>query len=351
MNYEPDFSPDPFDGGQSKKIRGYFSRIGLALTLMMAVYIGLQFAVALAVKQWAPQVMGEQWYVWLLTFVPLYIAGVPTFVLVMRKVPAVPPERQKFGVGEWFLTLIMCFGIMYVGSYVGNMLMVLINSMTGRESVNALSQLLMSSSPWFNLGVTVFIAPLIEEMIFRRAIIDRTRPYGEGIAIVFSALLFGLFHGNLYQFFYAFGLGLMLAYVYVRTGKVYITILLHMVINFFGCVIAPFILSRLDTEELTEFVTKFNEMSESGTLDPQILEGVSADLLKWIMLYGLYAFVFMALAITGVVLLFVRRRKFHLESSEFPLPRERVGSIVYFNPGVFSAIIVGLLLMIMSLLG
>ena len=52
--------------------------------------------------------------------------------------------------------------------------------------------------------------------------------------IVFSALMFGLFHMNLYQFFYAFLLGLVFGYVYLRTRRLRYTVFMHMSINAIG---------------------------------------------------------------------------------------------------------------------
>ena len=46
----------------------------------------------------------------------------------------------------------------------------------------------------------VICAPILEEYIFRKLIVDRTVKYGQGVAIVLSGLMFGLFHGNLNQF-------------------------------------------------------------------------------------------------------------------------------------------------------
>ena len=48
------------------------------------------------------------------------------------------------------------------------------------------------------------IAPAAEELLFRRLLLRRLRPYGGRFALVASALCFGLFHGNLNQFFMPF---------------------------------------------------------------------------------------------------------------------------------------------------
>ena len=43
----------------------------------------------------------------------------------------------------------------------------------------------------------VIIAPIVEEFIYRGAILTALSPYGRGAAVLFSALAFGLMHGNI----------------------------------------------------------------------------------------------------------------------------------------------------------
>ena len=80
------------------------------------------------------------------------------------------------------------------------------------------------------LGVLVvgILAPIVEEIIFRKLLIDNMSKYGIVASVTISAFLFGLFHGNLAQFFYAWALGIIFGFVYVYTGKIIYTILLHM---------------------------------------------------------------------------------------------------------------------------
>ena len=53
------------------------------------------------------------------------------------------------------------------------------------------------------------------------------RGYGQKPGAFISALLFGLYHANLEQFFYAFALGLLLSYAYYRTGLLRTSVLLQ----------------------------------------------------------------------------------------------------------------------------
>lgn len=73
-------------------------------------------------------------------------------------------------------------------------------------------------------------APFSEEILFRGLIQRLMMPYGKKFAIFASALLFGLFHGNLVQTPYAFLVGLVLGYVASEYSIAW-AMLLHMINN------------------------------------------------------------------------------------------------------------------------
>lgn len=73
-------------------------------------------------------------------------------------------------------------------------------------------------------------APFSEEILFRGLIQRLMMPYGKKFAIFGSALLFGLFHGNLVQTPYAFLVGLVLGYVASEYSIAW-AMLLHMINN------------------------------------------------------------------------------------------------------------------------
>lgn len=80
-------------------------------------------------------------------------------------------------------------------------------------------------------------APIVEEFLFRGAILQSMNPCGKRFAIVFSSLLFGLFHGNIIQIPFAFLVGLILAYVAMEYS-IWWSILLHFINN---CVLSYFL--------------------------------------------------------------------------------------------------------------
>ncbi|MDR1410427.1 MAG: CPBP family intramembrane metalloprotease [Oscillospiraceae bacterium] len=81
--------------------------------------------------------------------------------------------------------------------------------------------------------VQIAISPaLLEEFAFRGVMMQSLRRYGDGFAIVASALVFGVFHGNIVQAPFAFLLGLAMGYLAIATGSIWTSVLIHFANNF-----------------------------------------------------------------------------------------------------------------------
>lgn len=78
----------------------------------------------------------------------------------------------------------------------------------------------------------VFLAPIVEELLFRGIAYKRMYEYwGYKRAAILSALFFGVYHLNVVQGVYAFLLGILLTYVYEKFHTIKAPILLHMAAN------------------------------------------------------------------------------------------------------------------------
>ena len=79
---------------------------------------------------------------------------------------------------------------------------------------------------------TAILAPLCEELLCRglicRGMLSKYKPW---VAIVFSAAIFALLHGNLQQGVAALGLGLFMGWVYYKTHCLWCTIAIHFTNN------------------------------------------------------------------------------------------------------------------------
>ncbi len=101
--------------------------------------------------------------------------------------------------------------------------------------------------------ISIAIVPAVaEEFLFRGCVLSNLLPYGKTTAIVISALLFSLMHGNFAQFFYTFVAGLVLGAVYVETGSIWTSTFIHLFNNFYG-VIQQVVYDR-NPDEYTNFM-------------------------------------------------------------------------------------------------
>ena len=77
---------------------------------------------------------------------------------------------------------------------------------------------------------TAFVGPVAEEMVFRGFVLRSLQPLGKGLAILVSAVLFGVMHGNFIQGFFAIGVGFILGYVAVEYSMGW-CVLMHILNN------------------------------------------------------------------------------------------------------------------------
>ena len=77
----------------------------------------------------------------------------------------------------------------------------------------------------------VVIAPIFEEIWTRGIMYDALKPYGYGVAIVFSSILFGLMHGSMHMLLYTTAVGFALGYVRYATDSLFVVTILHMLFN------------------------------------------------------------------------------------------------------------------------
>ena len=209
-------------------------RLGAAFfVLIVAVILG-QLLGGVVVGILAPDALDNPLVMWGLSLGPLYLLGLPLCLLILRKDAPVTPPKTSMKVSGFLLALMVCFGVMFAGNMIGNGLSMLIGQLKGAPVTNPLQEILTSSDVWMTVLPTVIVAPFGEEFIFRRLIIDRTRRWGELPAILLSAAMFAAFHMNLYQIFYAFLVGCVLGYVYIKTGRLRYSIAMHAIINFMG---------------------------------------------------------------------------------------------------------------------
>ena len=184
-----------------------------------------------------------------------YILPFPVLFYLMRKIEKQEMEKESLSLKKFLLYLSITFTLMWIGNMVGLAITSAIGSLFHTEITNPVQTLIGSTDIWLNMILISVLGPIFEEIFFRKFLIDRTIKYGARVSIILSAVIFGFFHGNLSHFFYAFLLGGFFAYVYIRTGKIIYTIILHIIVNLMGSVVSLFVVQSVQAFTSNTYAT------------------------------------------------------------------------------------------------
>lgn len=233
-----------FDVYRAKKNVGF---LALGITFIFVFSMALQILISIFVSMYAPWMLDHAFWSWAIGSFPMYFCAMPLSLLFFRQCKAVEvPMKRKIGLREFLGTLAVCYVGIYVFNIIGEMANNFFSAMLGREAINEIVEVTTSAPMWVNILFTVLLAPIYEELFFRKLVIDRLLPYGEIPAILISGVAFGLIHGNFNQFFYAAAVGMIFGVVYTRTGNIRYSIVMHMILNAFGGVFAAEMQKLLD---------------------------------------------------------------------------------------------------------
>lgn len=276
--------------------RRILSWSGMSLFLMAAAVLFSQTVLGAISGAINPKIVEASWFTWAIIFISVVGIGLPVFYLAIRNIPAEQPgEVKKLGI----LKFLGIFFIAAAGMYLSNFFAVLINLLIaaakGEEVMNPLAEVIGGSSIIYTFIYTGFVAPIVEEVIFRKILLNRLRRFGDLPAILLSAFAFGLFHMKLSQFIYATVLGIIFAYVTLKTNTIRYAIFLHIMINLIG-----------------------------GTVSTLV---VQQENLIYMGILGLWVIVSIVI---GIVVFILQVKKIHLDRAAVPLANK---SLYILNPG------------------
>lgn len=319
-------------------IKKYFNRTGYSFFLYVAVAIGLQFLLTLIISRIWPLSSTRMIIVWIVAFVPMYFVAAPLCASFMKKLPKKELYRSDIRFGQLILLFFMAMCLMICGSIVGTIVSTAISNTSGLYADSSLDTIMSSTNPLILLLVVVIVGPVVEEILFRRLLIDRLIVFGDKAAIFISAFMFGIMHGNFEQLFYAFGVGLLFGYVYIRSGKLRYTIFLHMAVNFFGGFLQVLILRGMDIYQLQYYSVA------PGLFSQELLNSLGR-----LILLALYELAIIGFAITGFVLLIRMRKRFVLKKGEMSLTVGRTLKQIVTSPGMLFYIAVCVFMFVLNM--
>lgn len=138
-------------------------------------------------------------------------------------------ERGTEGVRKIF-PLLLCF---LAGAVMNLLWSGILNSLRVQEYFsNATQEKLLASQLLIQVLGLGFLVPVAEELVFRVLIYGRLRrSFGVGQSVLFSSLLFAVYHGNMIQMIFAFPMAVVLALIYEKRRRAACPIAFHMGAN------------------------------------------------------------------------------------------------------------------------
>ena len=264
--------------------------------------------------------------------------------LVLRGLPTVKIEKKTIKFGQLLVLILMVYGLAQVGSLMGmpiHSVLTLPTTLKEQESLGQLQDLLFTKNPVIRI-ITVGILPAIfEELLFRKFLIDRTLRHGEFISCAMSGIMFGLWHGNFQQFFFTFFIGVLFGFVYIRTGRIIYTMILHGSLNL--------VTSSITTELLAELIKRTGFNFETGQVE-ELADYTEAmnSLLPVLLLMVVWLLIITGIQVAGFILLIVKRKKFKLVAREGEMPRKQLLRTLTHSPEMWIFFSMALLLFVNS---
>lgn len=319
------------------EVRKYFSKLGFFYLIGTVLIIGIQYFAAWLLGRLNPVWAKNENVSLLVTMLSMYLIAAP---ITMKLIGTIRtdhiPVKRKMTAGQWIIAFFMCYAGMYLCNIFGILFTTVVGMIKQSPVPNVMQEVVFGIHPAVSFLLMVLFAPVVEEILFRKLLVDRTVKYGEGVAVLVSGLMFGLFHGNLNQFVYAFFIGSFFAFLYVKTGEIRYTILMHMLINFLGSEVSVLLLKISGYENFA-----------SGALP----DGFTAAQFLGMLVFLIYVMMLIAFTITGVVLFVVNRKKFVLCPGAVTIEKGQRFQTVFMNLGMGAFCLAWIVWILFQLLG
>lgn len=177
----------------------------------------------------------------------IFIAGVMVkyyVIIVLLKFLSNKSNYQKpkkqLDVMDFAFVALMIIGFRLIFD---NSLIFLVSKISMPKFINE-AFLELSVSPIILILSLVVVAPIYEEIIFRGILLKgMANKINPKIALVISALFFAVVHLNIPQGINAFLLGMVIGFIYLRTGSIYLSIFAHLTNNFLAITVSSIFMS------------------------------------------------------------------------------------------------------------
>ena len=177
----------------TRDCRRAIARIALGFFGFFAVTILAQLGIIARVRTLAPTLLESTLFSWAASLLPMYLLGAPILLLAVWRLPRTEIPVRRIRIRDFLVLFLIAFAVMYLSNLIGTAINWVTDLLLGTSSQAGALELITSSSLLLSVPIAVILAPILEEAIFRGLILPRLMPFGEGFAVLVSALLFGFF--------------------------------------------------------------------------------------------------------------------------------------------------------------
>ena len=309
-------SPTEQQVDEHKYLKKVFFRVGIGFLLLNIVTGVAQTAIFELIASLSHSLLHDPFVYNAVSMLPIYLFGFPVLCMFTAKLPRARAEKTALTLSSVVTIICISFAAMSVGNQISRIIRGVFDTLRDTPMQNPITNMTSGASLVTNILFLSVLAPIFEELMFRKYLCSRLLPFGETVAIVASAAIFGLVHGNFFQLFYAFLMGLVLGYTYVKHGNILFNIAIHALINLvFGSI------PTLISDKLILFL-------ENQTLDALLLA------LPFIAIALLHSYYTSAFSVCGIAFLAMNRKKIRFAPLPAPLETRPALKAMLCNVGV-----------------
>lgn len=228
------FTPEEFK--QHKKIKKTAGRIGVSLLILTAIssfWVRIYYLIMSKIginEAKAYEMISEPAIMQMVQILLSIIIFTIPFILVVKvnglrvdRLVLIKPIKKELFLALFFMGLGFCAFSNIATSVAGSVF----------ESFGFDYDVNFGENPsgFFGFALTlistVVVPALVEEFAMRGIVLGLLRKFGDSFAVITSAILFGLLHGNFQQMPFAFLVGLILGFIVVKTDSLIIAIAVH----------------------------------------------------------------------------------------------------------------------------
>lgn len=328
-----------------KKIRSDYAWMGFAFFMFVIAMEVTSIIMAYTLKANNIDFLSNSWLTYTLGLAPVWAVGFPVCLAIISRLKSKKPEENEIKVGSMFKYYFVVVFVMMATNILGLIITAIVEKAAGITIENSTIDLINKQKLIPSILFTVILGPILEELAFRKVIIDKVGQYSKKYAILLSGLMFGLFHTNMHQFFYATAIGLVFAYIYTNSGKIRYSIILHMMANLMSGIIPMTIIKHLDVEAI-------QKIADADPVDPAVQQAAQEmysnpaflAFLGYLALMGI-------IVIVGFILFFDFIKGLKVDDTESPLNGKGAGRVAFINWGMILFIVITVAVTVFEIIG